>query len=80
LLALAEAGYGVAIIPALVPTDRSRLRVVLVTHGRKPLQQSLAIQWDKRRPVPPYATSFFEALAEHMREVLPITHPTEGRM
>jgi hypothetical protein len=30
--------------------------------------------------VPPYAESFCEALAKHMREVLPITHPTESKM
>ena len=28
----------------------------------------------------PYAESFCEALAEYMRGVLPITHPTESKM
>jgi LysR family nitrogen assimilation transcriptional regulator len=80
LLALAEAGHGVAIIPALLPTDRYTLKIVRVTHRRKLLQEPLAIQWEKRRPIPPYAESFFEALAAYMREVLPITHPTESKM
>jgi DNA-binding transcriptional LysR family regulator len=80
LLALAEAGQGVAIIPSLLQTNRHKLRIVRVTHRRKPIRERFAIQWDKRRPLPPYAESFCEALAEYMREVLPITHPTESKM
>src|SRR5215216_3148961 len=80
LLALAEAGQGVAIIPSLLRTDRYTLRIVRVTHRRNPVRERFAIQWDKRRPMPPYAESFCEALAEYMREVLPITHPTEIKM
>ncbi|HYR67101.1 MAG TPA: LysR family transcriptional regulator substrate-binding protein [Reyranella sp.] len=79
LLALAEAGHGVAIIPSLLRTDRYALRIVRVTHGRKPLRERLVIQWDKRRPMPPYAESFCEALAEHMGAVLPITQPSVGK-
>ena len=80
LLALAEAGQGVAIIPSLLRTDRYKLRIVRVTHRRKPVRERYAIQWDKRRPMPPYAESFCEALAEYMRGVLPITRPTESKM
>ena len=80
LLALAEAGQGVAIIPSLLRTDRYTLRIVRVTHRRQPLQERFVIQWDKRRPMPAYAESFCEALAEYMREVLPITQPSERRM
>jgi LysR family transcriptional regulator, nitrogen assimilation regulatory protein len=80
LLALAEVGQGVAIIPSLQRTDRYNLQIVRVTHRRKPIQERVAIQWDKRRPLPGYAESFCEALFDYMREVLPITHPTEGKM
>jgi LysR family transcriptional regulator, nitrogen assimilation regulatory protein len=76
LLALAEAGQGVAIIPSVLRTDRHTLRIVRVTHRRKPLRERYAIQWDKRRPMPPYAESFCEALAEYMRQILPVTRPT----
>ena len=76
LLALAEAGQGVAIIPSLLRTDRYKLRIVRVTHRRKPVRAPLVIQWDNRRLLPPYAKSFCEALAEYMREVLPITRPS----
>jgi DNA-binding transcriptional LysR family regulator len=73
LLALAEAGLGVAIIPSILATDRYMLRIVRVAHRRKPLRERLVVQWDKRRPIPSYAESFCELLAEYMSEVLPIT-------
>ena len=79
LLALAEAGQGVAIIPSLLRTDRYTLRIVRVTHRRKPVREPLVVQWDNRRPLAPYAKSFCEALAEHMREVLPITRPSVSK-
>jgi len=79
LLALAEAGQGVAIIPSLLRTNRYALRIVRVTHQRKPVRERFAIQWDMRRPMPPYAEGFCDALAKYMRELLPITHPTESR-
>jgi DNA-binding transcriptional LysR family regulator len=79
LLALAEDGHGVAVIPSLLKTDRYDLRIVRVTHLRRPVQERYAIQWDRRRPVPPYASHFFAALRDYMREVLPITRPVEHR-
>jgi LysR family nitrogen assimilation transcriptional regulator len=79
LLALAEAGQGVAIIPSLLRTDRYALKIVRVTHRRKPLRERFAIQWDKRRPLSPYAEGFCEALAQYMREVLPITQPSGSK-
>ena len=80
LLALAEAGQGVAIIPSVLRTDRYALRIVRVTHRRKPVRERYAIQWDRRRPMPPYAEGFCDALAKHMRELLPITHPTDSKI
>jgi DNA-binding transcriptional LysR family regulator len=77
LLALAETGQGVAIIPSLLRTDRYALRIIRVTHRRKPLRERLVIQWDNRRPIPLYAVSFCEALAEYMGEILPITRPSK---
>jgi DNA-binding transcriptional LysR family regulator len=79
LLALAEAGQGVAIIPSLQRTDRYNVRIARVTHRRKPIQERVAIQWDRRRPLPPYAITFRESLAEYMQTVLPITHPTKHK-
>ena len=79
LLALAEAGQGAAIIPSLLRTDRYALRIFRVTHRGKPLREGLVIQWDKRRPLLPYAESFRGNLAECMREVFPITQPSKGK-
>lgn len=75
LLALAEAGHGVAVVPSVLPTSRYRLRVARITHRRKPLQEAYAVLWDKRRALPPYARDFCEALAAHVREVFPISRP-----
>src|SRR5215210_3686196 len=79
LLALAEAGQGVAVIPSMLRTDRYKLKIARVTHRRKPLRDRYVIQWDKRRPMPSYAQNFCAALAEYMREVLPITQPSVGK-
>jgi LysR family transcriptional regulator, nitrogen assimilation regulatory protein len=76
LLALAEAGEGVAVIPSVLRTDRYRLKIARITHRRKPLRDRYVIQWDKRRPMPGYAENFCAALAAYMREVLPITRPS----
>ena len=76
LLALAEAGTGVAIIPSVLRTDRYGLKIARVTHRRKLLRDRFVIQWDKRRPMPGYAQNFCVALAVYMHEVLPITRPS----
>jgi DNA-binding transcriptional LysR family regulator len=75
LLSLAEAGHGVAIVPSVLPTHRYRLRIVRITHERKPLRDQLAILWDKRRVLPACADDFFQSLAAYMREVFPISQP-----
>jgi len=76
LLALAETGQGVAIIPSVLRTDRYKLRIGRVTYRRRPLRDRFVIQWDKRRPMPGYAQNFCKALAAYMRDVLPITRPS----
>src|SRR4051812_18927662 len=76
LLALAEAGQGVAIIPSVLRTDRYKVRIARIIHQRKPLRDRYVIQWDKRRPMPIYVQSFCTVLATHMREILPITQPS----
>jgi DNA-binding transcriptional LysR family regulator len=73
LLALAERGHGVAIIPSQLRTDRYELRIVGLTFRGRRLREPLAILWDKRRPLPRYATAFCEMLAAYMRKVFPIT-------
>ena len=58
-------------------------RSVRAAHGRRdvqgePLREPLAVFWDKRRPLPPYATAFCNMLAEYVREVFPISRPSES--
>lgn len=75
LLALAEAGHGVAIVPSILPTHRYRLRIVRLTHRGRSLREPFAILWDKRRTVPAYVADFCDALAGYMRDILPISRP-----
>ena len=77
LLAMAEKGHGVAIVPSAVRIDRYPLRIVRITYRGKPLREPLALFWDKRRPLPSYATAFCAMLAEYVREVFPISRPSE---
>ena len=79
LLAMAERGHGVAIVPSAVRIDRYRLRMIRVTYRGKPLREPLAIFWDKRRPLPSYATAFCAMLALYVREVFPISQPSVAR-
>ena len=74
---MAERGHGVAVIASAFRTDRHALRIVGLTYRGRPLRETLAVFWDKRRPLPCYATGFCEMLAAHMRKVFPITRPSE---
>ncbi|MBK1661934.1 LysR family transcriptional regulator [Paracraurococcus ruber] len=77
LLAMAENGHGVAIIPAALRTDRYNLRITAIVYRGEPVRVQPAIYWDKRRSLPRYAEAFCDMLGAYMREVFPITRPTE---
>lgn len=72
LLAMAEAGHGVAIIPSALRIHRYRVRVLRVTYRGKALEEPLAVLSDKRRPLPGYAKVFCDMLAEHVRKGFPV--------
>ena len=78
LLALAEAGFGAAVVPDTVRIDRAGLRVARLAYRGEPLQAPLAVLWDRLRPLPRYAEGFPAAFAAHMREAHPISRPTDG--
>ena len=81
LLAMAEAGHGVAVIPSAVRIDRYRLRIARLSHKGKPLREPLALFWEKQRPLPRYAEAFCAMLAEHVQRAFPISRPTQpGQM
>lgn len=73
LLALAEAGHGVAIVPSQLQCRRYSLRIFNLTHRRQVLHEPLTISWDKRRALPRFATDYCTMLAEYMRQTFPIT-------
>ena len=77
LLALAEAGHGVAIVASQLQCYRYRLQIVGLTYRGRPLREPLTISWDKRRPLPRYATDYCGMLAAYMRKIFPISRPTE---
>jgi DNA-binding transcriptional LysR family regulator len=72
LLAMAEAGHGVAIIPSALSVHRFQVRRVRVMYRGKPLDEPLAMLWDRRRPLPAYAKVFCELVAEHVQKAFPI--------
>jgi LysR family nitrogen assimilation transcriptional regulator len=79
LLALAETGHGVAIVPSQLQCRRYKVRIVGLTHRRRVLQEPLTISWDKRRSLPPFANDYCMMLAAYMRETFPITRPTDPK-
>jgi DNA-binding transcriptional LysR family regulator len=72
LLAMAEAGHGVAIIPSALRTQRYAVRRFRVTYRGKPLDEPLVIVSDKRRSLPAYAQVFCDMLGEHVRKAFPV--------
>ena len=72
LLAMAEAGHGIAIIPSALRVHRYALRLLQIVYAGKPLDEPLTILYDKRRPLPPYAKVFCEMLAQHAKQIFPV--------
>lgn len=72
LLAMAEAGHGVAIIPSALRIHRYKVRVLRVTFRGKALDEPLAMLFDRRRPLPAYARVFCDMLAHHVRKGFPL--------
>lgn len=78
LLALAEAGHGIAIVPSVLPTHRYDLQVSRVTYRQRPLREGYAIVCDKRWSLPPPADDFCRSLVTYVREVFPISRPSRS--
>ena len=75
LLAMAEAGHGVAIIPSAVRTLGYRLRIARVTYRQEAIVQPLHILIDRRRHRPLYMDAFCRMLVEYVQGRFPITRP-----
>ena len=69
LLSLAEAGCGVAILPATVALPRSGFTIQRLVQDGKPIEVHLAVHWSPQRLLPPYAERFAEELSAHSRKL-----------
>jgi LysR family cyn operon transcriptional activator len=67
LLALAEAGRGVAIVPSTVPLGGRALTVKPLVQAGRSVGMWGWIVWDPRRYMPAYAASFVEGLLAYTR-------------
>lgn len=71
LIALAQAGYGVAIVPSPVRIPRTGVCVAVVVHREVPLGQWTVAAWDPQRYLAPYASKFIDEVAAHCRRGYP---------
>ena len=71
LIALAEAGQGVAIVPSTVRFVSKRIRVAPLLQDGKSLGAWGGLAWDPRRSLPGYATSFIEDLTASISRTPP---------
>jgi LysR family transcriptional regulator, cyn operon transcriptional activator len=71
LLALAEAGHGIAIVPSAVRLDASRVAISGMLDGSRPLGLWVHAVWDPRRYLPGYARGFIEVLEDYAKTSYP---------
>jgi DNA-binding transcriptional LysR family regulator len=76
LLAMAEAGLGIAVVPSVVPTHRYGLELAGLTYRNKPLREAYGLVHSRHRARPPVADAFCRALASYVRQVFPISRPS----
>jgi DNA-binding transcriptional LysR family regulator len=62
LVALAQAGYGIAVVPSNVRLPRGGVRAVPLVQRGAPIGRWLGIAWDAQRFLAPYAEQFVEEL------------------
>ena len=88
LVALAQAAYGVAIVPSNVRIPRGAVRAMPLVQGGVPIGRWLSLAWDPRRFLAPYAEQFVEELVAYARRpsvrpgptrrAPPLPRPTES--
>ncbi len=72
LLAMAEAGHGVAIVPSVLPVNRYRVRISRITHRRIPLRGDVRGQLGQAARASAVCDRFCESLAAHMSKDFPV--------
>jgi DNA-binding transcriptional LysR family regulator len=71
LVALAEAGHGVAVVPSTLRSFPQMVQVLPILQGRRSLGTWGGVVWDPRRSLPVHATAFVEELAAYLRDEYP---------
>ena len=71
LVALAEAGHGVAVVPSTVRLFSQKVQVLAVVQKREPLGTWGAVVWDPRRSLPIHASTFVDQLSAYVRGAFP---------
>lgn len=71
LLALAEAGQGIAIVPSVLRLDRWSVRGMRVTQRRQPLRISVGMLWNRHRMLTEQAESCGKMLADQIAKSFP---------
>lgn len=71
LVALAQAGYGIAIVPSNARVPRGGLRAVPIVRRGEPIGRWASVSWDPRRFLAPYAEQFVDELVAYSRRAYP---------
>ena len=71
LVALAQAGHGVAVVPSTLELAARRLEVLPILGDRQSLGIWGGVAWNPRRSLPVHAAGFVEELARHVRRGYP---------
>ena len=71
LVALAEAGHGIAILPSTVASHGRKVRMAPLLHARTSLGTWGWIVWDPKRFLPEFARSFVDGLEAYTRRTYP---------
>ena len=71
LIALAEAGHGIAVVPSTVRFMSKMIRIMPILQDRKSLGTWSTVSWDARRSLPAYAVGFVEELDAYSRRSFP---------
>ena len=71
LVALARAGYGIAIVPSNTPVPRGGVRAIPLLLRGVPVGRWVTVAWDARRVLPRYAERFVSEFVAHTRRTYP---------
>jgi DNA-binding transcriptional LysR family regulator len=71
LVALAQAGLGIAVINSVVRIPREKVRSAVIVHRGMPIGRWTMVAWNRQRFLPPYAEQFVQELISRCRRDYP---------